>query len=456
MTTGLTTTARSASRISWAGQRPIATHRVGPIVAGSLVAGLSAALALTLGLFPGGEETLVSGVVLLAFAGSWALLALLSTRWSDQPQRWAAIPAIGMAVVGVGLIGLNPTTQTLDRLGWIWPPVLLAGVVWMIARSRRQLRSHTRRWMLHPVFGALVLASLGGGYETAQESLDRAAYPMPGQLFDVGEHRLHLNCTGTGSPTVILEAGFGENSSSWAWIAPDVARDTRVCVYDRAGQGWSEPAGNPQDGVAVANDLHTLLDRAHEPGPYVLVGHSLGGAYALNFAALYPDDVAGVVLLDSMHPEQYTRLPGYPLFYQVYRRASTLFPSLVRLGVGRLAYQFEFGGFPAQAQTEMRAKSSTAGTVRSQQDEWSMVRTTLIEAQTLTTLGDRPLMVVTARRDMQKGWMELQDDLATLSTNSVHQIFPDANHASLLEDEAVAAMSSQAIRDVLALARQTQ
>jgi pimeloyl-ACP methyl ester carboxylesterase len=456
MTTRFTAVARSVSRISWTRPRPMATHRVGPIVAGSLIAGLVAAVALTLGLFAGKEEPVVSGVVLLAFAGSWAAIALLSTRWTDQPQRWAIAPAICMAVLGVGLIGLAPTSETLDRLGWVWPPVLVAGVVWMVTRARRHLHSHARRWILYPVFGALVLAALGGGFETVRESLDRAAYPMPGQLVDVGGHRLYLNCIGTGSPTVILESGFGANAPSWAWIAPDVARDTRVCVYDPAGLGWSEPAASPQDGVAVANDLHTLLDRAHEPGPYVLVGHSLGGALALNFVARYPNDVAGVVLLDSMHPEQYTRLPGFPTFYEGYRRVSALFPSLTRLGIGRLAFQFEFGDLPADARAEERANSSTAGVVRAQHDEWSMMRTTLIEAQAVTTLGDRPLMVVTAERDMQNGWMPLQDDLATMSTNSTHLVIPDATHAALLEDEAIAAKSSQAIRDLVMVARQTE
>ena len=111
---------------------------------------------------------------------------------------------------------------------------------------------------------------------------------MPGRLVDVGGHKLHINCTGTGSPTVVLEPGLGEPSTAMAWIAPDVAATTRVCVYDRAGRGWSESAGAPQDGVQVATDLHTLLDRAGEHGPYVLAGHSAGGLYVLNFAAALP------------------------------------------------------------------------------------------------------------------------------------------------------------------------
>jgi pimeloyl-ACP methyl ester carboxylesterase len=105
-----------------------------------------------------------------------------------------------------------------------------------------------------------------------------------------------VNCTGSGGPTVVLEPGLGEVSPAMGWIAPVVARDTRVCVYDRAGRGWSDTADGPQDAVQTTTDLHTLLDHAHIPGPYVLAGHSFGGPYILTFAATYPDQVAGMVL----------------------------------------------------------------------------------------------------------------------------------------------------------------
>src|SRR6185503_7753126 len=98
------------------------------------------------------------------------------------------------------------------------------------------------------------------------------------------------------------EPGGGEMSSNLGWITPAVARNTRVCVYDRAGRGWSEPADTAQDGMQVATDLHTLLERGHVPGPYVLAGHSFGGLYVLTFAARYPADVSGMVLVDSTAP----------------------------------------------------------------------------------------------------------------------------------------------------------
>jgi pimeloyl-ACP methyl ester carboxylesterase len=104
------------------------------------------------------------------------------------------------------------------------------------------------------VIALIGLAAIGGGYQTLGAAADARAYPMPGRLIDVGGHRLHLNCIGSGFPTVVLEPGGGEMSSNLGWITPAVARTTRVCVYDRAGRGWSEPADTRQDGRQLATD----------------------------------------------------------------------------------------------------------------------------------------------------------------------------------------------------------
>jgi hypothetical protein len=112
----------------------------------------------------------------------------------------------------------------------VWPPALLALVTWMAVRVHRQLRSRSGRWLLYPVIAILALASIGGGYETVREAADAKAYPMPGQLIDVGGHSLHLHCAGSGSPTVVLEAGGGEMSANLGWITPAVASKTRVCA----------------------------------------------------------------------------------------------------------------------------------------------------------------------------------------------------------------------------------
>ena len=425
---------------------PHGRGHIGRIVAGSLIGGLVAAIVLVVGPFAGAQEHVITGSVLLAFAAAWSSLAVLSERWTDQPQRWAFVPAGFMAVCGVGILALAPTG---NGAGWVWPPIVAALAVWMIVRSRRDLRSRTRVWLVYPVCVALFLSAAGGAYETYSETADRANYPMPGRLVDVGGHKLHISCSGTGSPTVVLEPGLGEPSTNMGWIAPDVATTTRVCVYDRAGRGWSEDAPAPQDGVRVATDLHTLLDRAGEHGPYVLAGHSAGGLYVLNFARLYPDQVAGVVLLDSMSPEQYTAIDGWPAFYEMFRRASAVLAPLSRLGIGRVIYSSAYGDLPAPARDAERAFVANPRDARSARDEFSQIRRTMTEAQSLTTLGNRPLVVLTAMKDAQGGWTAAQDELAALSTDSVHRTLTDASHAMLTEQQATAAQSSEAIRDVV-------
>src|SRR5438309_61345 len=136
-------------------QNPAAPARpghIGRIVIGSLITGVIIALVLVLGPFAGAQEDVISGTVLLAFASGWALLAALSMQWTDQPQRWAIAPAALMALVGAVLLIFAPSNNVLEAVGWVWPIAVLALVVWMVVHARRRLRSHTRLWLLYPVF----------------------------------------------------------------------------------------------------------------------------------------------------------------------------------------------------------------------------------------------------------------------------------------------------------------
>lgn len=263
-------------------------RRLGRIVAVSLAAGLVTALLLVAAPFVPASEDGVTAAALVGFASGWAMLAMLSTRFTSAPQRWAFAPALVMGLGGLLLATFG--SQARSVLDWVWPPAVLALSVWMASMARRGLPSRAGRGLLYPVLAVLALASIGAGVEAVAEAIDADARPMPGQLVDVGGHRLHLHCTGSGSPTVVLEPGGGEMAANLGWITPAVAGTTQVCVYDRAGRGWSEPADGPQDGAQVAADLHTLLHRAGVPGPYVLAGHSFGGLYVLAFADRYPDE----------------------------------------------------------------------------------------------------------------------------------------------------------------------
>src|SRR5256712_207173 len=434
--------------------RLIRKGRVGLIVTGSMFSGLVVALGLVVGPFGGAQEHVIMGTALLGWALGWALLAVLSIRWSDQPQRWAVVPAALMALAGASLLLFRPDANGMNLLGWIWPLALIALAVEMTVQTRRNRRSLARGVVLTPIFAGLAVAGVGGSYETIQEQVDRSSTAMPGHMVDVGGHRLYMHCTGSGSPTVVLVSGLAETSTYWGgWIAPAVARNTTVCAYDRAGQGWSDPPASPQDGVAVATDLHTLLDRAQIPGPYVLVGHSTGGAYIRVFAARYPDQIAGMVFLDSQPNEAFTGLPDFPSQYSTIRRASALFPSLARLGVFRLANQFAPDPLPIPTRAEERAVISTANLNRIPRDEFAELPMTLTEAAALTTLGDRPLIVVTAVKGAQTGWLPLQDRMTGLSTNSAHRGLADTDHPGLIHDGVGAAQASQAILDVVASVR---
>jgi pimeloyl-ACP methyl ester carboxylesterase len=166
------------------------------------------------------------------------------------------------------------------------------------------------------ITGALILVLLvlaGATYQGAATALERRQFPHPGRLVDVGGHQLHLYCIGRGTPVVVLEAPATGMSAAWGWVQPDVAQVTRVCTYDRAGLGWSESGDRAYDPAVVPSELHSLLERAGEPGPYVMGGQGLGAALAELYAAQFGADVVGLVLVDApasdrKQPQSSTRL----------------------------------------------------------------------------------------------------------------------------------------------------
>jgi pimeloyl-ACP methyl ester carboxylesterase len=422
------------------------------VVAGSLVVGLISAAVLVIAPFMPATEDGVTGAILIGFAVGWTMMAALAALLTNQPQRWTLVPALFMAASGLVLILFGEPARGV--LNWVWPPAVLALAIWITVGASRQLRSRSR-WLLYPVIGVLVLASVGGLYETVGEALDAKSYPMPGQLIDVGGHSLHLRCTGSGSPTVVLEPGSGEMSANMGWIAPGVAAKTRVCVYDRAGRGWSQPATTPQDGAQIATDLHTLLQRGQVPGPYVLAGHSFGGVYVLAFAARYPDDVAGLVLVDSTAPKSAAGSGPIPLDVpsaELITKMTAMLSITARFGAGRLYSTVAFDSLPPRSRDEVRASLATAANLRSGIDEFVQANTAMVQAGALTDFGDKPLVVLTAGVGSDTAHLASQDQLATLSTNSVHRTV-DAVHEALVADSGPAATTTQSILDVVTAVR---
>jgi pimeloyl-ACP methyl ester carboxylesterase len=451
----MTTTTHHTQRPPTPAGGPAATGRqprtgpIRPVIAGSLLTGAVLAAVLPLVVFGSGSEAVITGSAMLGFAAGWGMLAVLSTRMTSQPQRWAWVSAAALGATGLWLLITAPDDRVLTAAGWVWPPLLLALAVWMGIRVRRTLAPGSGRWLLYPVAAVMAAAAVGGAVETVGLASDQRSYAMPGQLYDVGGHRLHLDCTGSGSPTVVLMSGLGQNSAGWARIAPAVAGTSRVCAYDRAGQGWSEDAPARQDGVAAASDLHTLLDRAGEDGPYLLVGHSIGGDHAMVYADRYPEQVAGMVLLDATSPYQTaagTTHAGPP-------GPVAVVPSLARLGVGRLFPTSFWSALPEPAASRYTAFATSPRSWRTTVDETATIPALLSQAQELSTLGRRPLVVLSAAGlDADPARADAHDRMTGLSTNSSHRAV-DASHGGLLDEEGGAADSVHAIEDVVRTVR---
>src|SRR5215216_6481063 len=228
------------------------------------------------------------------------------------------------------------------------------------ARPKRGLGLWIRRGLVWLVAGLLTLAVIGAIYQVVATQIDQRTYSPPGEMVDVSTHTLHINCLGEGSPTVILEAANLGMSAHWVRVQQQVAKATRVCAYDRAGLGWSERGPEPRDARKISSELHTLLKDAGIEGPYVLVGHSYGGLYVRMYAARYPNQVAGLVLVDSSHPEQFTRSPQGRAMYKQTVRLGAVIPWLTRLGVIRLINFYPaHPDLPSQQRAQIEAFNSS-------------------------------------------------------------------------------------------------
>ena len=321
-------------------------------------------------------------------------------------------------------------------------------------RPKRRIGFWLKRIALWLIIGIIGLAALGAIYQTIATAIDTRALPAPGQRIDVGGYSLHLYCVGEntdGRPTVILESGLGATSSSWGWIQPAVAKKTRVCAYDRAGMGWSDPSPAARDAQNIATELHTLLQKAQIPGPYVLAGWSYGGMYVREYASQYPDDVAGLVLLDSSSPEQCISTPATQAQCASMAKTFTVAPVLTRLGVLRLmGLSQPASGLPSPQNEEILASFSATKDWDTQSAEFFASPSTTGQGLHSESLGDMPLFVVTATgHDFEELWQGWQAGFTALSTNSAQRVLPGATHGSLLYDSTDANVSTEAILQVV-------
>ncbi len=310
----------------------------------------------------------------------------------------------------------------------------------------------------------IAMPVLGLVYQAVATERDRRAFPAPGRLVEVDGSRLHVFCIGEGSPTVLLESAFPGTSADWPWVQPGVSETTRVCAYDRAGMGWSESGPLPRDAHRIATELHSLLDRADIPAPYVLVGHSLGGLFIQMYAASYPVDVAGLVLVDATHPDVQTRLPPeLAAGFSPGEQMLTLLPILAAIGVTRSGLVPVFPvdpDLPAPQRTQVKKLNASTRAMAAIADELRSIPSSAEQVRAVGSLGNRPLAVLTAEDTFSqaegelkvranRAWKEMQNELAGLSTNTTQWQVEGATHESLVYRKQDATVTIDTIRQVV-------
>ncbi|WP_020483965.1 alpha/beta fold hydrolase [Methylomonas sp. MK1] len=316
------------------------------------------------------------------------------------------------------------------------------------------------------IFGFAIVCFVmlaGAVYQFQRTTADLTAFPPPGRMISVNGVNLHLFCMGSGFPTLILEAGLGENSLSWHPVQSKLAQSMRVCSYDRPGLGWSDLINAPIHVEDVAKNLHTLLKNAGISPPYVLVGHSRGGIYVRAFYRQFPAETRGIVLVDSTHEQ--SPMHQYPYAVWDYWKQAmqiAIAEPLSRVGLVRLIGLADADRIPSPLPAEVlvakTAVQNRSDTARAVVNEIAVMRLGLSPTTPPPTdLGNLPLLVLTAgnlvdqslvEREAEKSGKNIetekalariqqteQDDLARLSSNSRHIIIKHSGHF-IMQDRA--------------------
>jgi pimeloyl-ACP methyl ester carboxylesterase len=324
------------------------------------------------------------------------------------------------------------------------------------------------RWTGRILLGLLalivVLVASGASYEAIMAAGDASRYPARGQRVDVGGYRLHISCIGDGSPTVVLDAGQGGFSLDWSLIQPELATTTRVCAYDRAGYGWSDPSPQPRTPRQIAEELHTLLVNAGIEGPYVLVGHSAGGKHVRLYATRHPQDVAGMVLVDAR--TEYVDANRSPealaAEHKQQRRFQRTICVAARIGLVR---PFWAALWPKVWPATQNLSAETRAEIGVLQARSQQIKTVLREDAFLTQdnsqlnsaapLGNVPLIVLAAGQSVEQDtlWQDAQEQLARDSSNAKLTIASGSGHYIHWEQPTLVV---DAIRQVVEAARANQ
>jgi pimeloyl-ACP methyl ester carboxylesterase len=306
----------------------------------------------------------------------------------------------------------------------------------------------------------LFVAAIGGGaaYEAWSRHVVKQRFPPHGRMVDIGDRRLQIDCRGTGTPIVVFESGLDANGAlSWYKVQDQVATFTRACAYSRAGILWSDPASGSRNATAIATDLHRLLENAGERPPYVLVGHSMGGPYAITFTQHFGSDVAGLVLVDPSHPQQFERSAaitgeGAPVVGPMLRAQTWL----GWMGVNRIG---ESG--PSEADDALGTIAAYRPVSRATElREVDAIPDTFAEVTVSHDLGARPLVVLSgaridfprdADRDrrVHEDWVQMHIEEATWSTRGRHEVVANAGHRIQFDDPAAIVAATRSVVDAV-------
>jgi pimeloyl-ACP methyl ester carboxylesterase len=317
-----------------------------------------------------------------------------------------------------------------------------------------------RRIILLLLILVLILATTGFLYENICEARDRRFNPMRGELVDIGGRKMHIDCLGTGTPTVILDSGLGDSALSWSKVQPEIAKFTRVCSYDRAGIGYSDPSPEARTSKVIAKELHALLQAARIDPPYVIVGHSMGGYNVRVYASLYHSEIAGMVLVDASHPDQENRFP--PELKNLegsWRREAQFIAYSMPFGIPRLL------GF-CESSVKERAADCNWHSAREQFAEFRAFAESAAETAQTSSLSDLPLVVLSHDPDkpssdlpadlakpVNDAWEKMQEDLAHLSTRGTQIVAKNSSHYIQLDRPDIVI---NAIHDVVEQSRKEQ
>jgi len=345
----------------------------------------------------------------------------------------------------------------------VLPAIFLAvgiPVIWLSVRRMSSLsamrystaRKVTERIVLAEV--VLVVAALAGssGFNAIALYCFRAVHPPPGAFYTVKGYRMHINCTGSGSPTIVLEAGLGNDALIWGKVQPVLAETTRVCAYDRAGLGWSDPAPGPRDADHIAGELHRLLLEAKVTGPIVLMGHSMAGLVMRDYATRYPADIAGIVFVDATTPLAGRYLPASIEAARASDRPRWVLLRLALvLGLPRLVgvcsrptpgFEAQVGKSLAEDNCHLHAEVAVAEEESIDQSGQETVHTGPYGALPILVFSQDPLtMSAHSSAVWTKAWNQMQEDLKKLSTRSRRIIAKGSGHhvqinrADLIEKE---------------------